>query len=766
MKRIGIVFGVALVAGLTAMGQNVQKVNKYLDKGEEYLSDRLQMHWNTHARQQYMRGEAYSHCGGDSAAYPTLQINGARSHATNYMRPSLDSLPARHEDPRGMYLRNNSLPGKPYEWVPIQNTGNIIGSINREITGIALDAARLYDKACASGNVTERDNAYARMARNVLLTYMFGVLNTNKPIDLNNGHMQTLYGLQTHEVIHEETVPQLTQTYRILRDRGLLAVDQQRDIENGFRHWADIIQANGVPHNNWNLMQARFIFNIAQILRPDSAYADGKGREHYFAIVETEDSIRQWSLKGITDYGYDKENGIWGECPGYSQVVLGDLAEFVRLYREELGRDLTEHLPIIRKAAMANVEYLYPDSMTIGFGDTHPGRINPDIYKKLNIDFSKLHPSRTFSAPKTSWLIQRTGMQPIKSLAFALNGSQGNHMHANGISMELYARGQRLAPDAGIGYSLYSGDDYKEWYSQFPAHNTVCVNGVSSYPVMMGHHPFRIIDNTEADMGRGATVQYSIVDFTEPETFADQERLVAMVSHKDDNGAGYFVDVFRSRQRDGGDRQFHDYFYHNMGQKMVAADRNGKELAMQPTQELAFAGGHLGAYSYLFDKKSVRTVDDAVVTYTVEPVTQDYLNSVAPEQRGPIVMTQYVKGEGDRTLFQTLAPSTEGLSRMKNMPYNIKETPTLTYVARQQGEAWQRPFVNVFVPSGAGIDNTVANVEYPEVKNLSKGEVSSVAVLVTHRDGTRDLIVSTDRPDAKVRVMGKTFTGRFNAIRI
>ena len=306
----------------------------------------------------------------------------------------------------------------------------------------------------------------------------------------------------------------------------------------------------------------------------------------------------------------------------------------------------------------------------------------------------------------------------------------------------------------------------QEWYSQFPAHNTVCVNGVSSYPVMMSHHPFRIIDNTEADMGRGATVQYSIVDFTEPETMADQERLVAMVSHKDDNGAGYFVDVFRSRQPDGDDRQFHDYFYHNMGQKMVAADRNGKELAMQPTQELAFAGGHLGAYSYLFDKKSVRTADDVVVTYTVEPVTQDYLNSVAPELRGPIVMTQYAKGEGDRTLFQTLAPSTEGLSRMKNMPYNIKETPTLTYVARQQGEAWQRPFVNVFVPSGAGIDNTVANVEYPEVKNLSKGDVSAVAVLVTHRDGTRDLIVSTDRPDAKVRVMGKTFTGRFNAIRI
>lgn len=753
------------MAGMAALGQNVQKVDKYVDKGETFLSDRLQMHWNTHARQQYMRGEAYSHCGGDSAAYPTLQINGARSHATRYQRPSLDSLPARHEDPRGMYLRNNSLPGKPYEWAPLHSTGNIVGSINREITGIALDAAKLYDKACVSGNVTDRDKAYARMAGNVLKTYMLGVLNTNMPIDLNHGHMQTLYGLQTQEVIHEETVPQLTQIYRILRDRGLLNADEQRDIENGFRHWADIIQANGVPHNNWNLMQARFIFNIAQILRPDSAYADGRGREHYFAIVESEDSIRQWSLKGITDYGYDQENGIWGECPGYSQVVLGDLAEFVRLYRDELGKDLIQQLPIIKKAAMANVEYLYPDSMTIGFGDTHPGRIKEDIYRKLNIDLSNLHPSRTFSAQKTSWLIQRTGMQPMKSLAFALNGSQGNHMHANGISMELYARGQRLAPDAGIGYSLYSGDDYKEWYSQFPAHNTVCVNGVSAYPVMMSHHPFRIIANTETDMGHGATVQYSIVDMTEPETMSDQERLVAMVSMKDDNGAGYFVDIFRSRQPNGGDRQFHDYFYHNMGQKMTSADRDGKLLDMKVTDELAFAGGHLGAYSYLFDKKSIKTGDDAVITYTVEPVTQDYLNSIAPEHRAPIVMTQYVKGEGDRTLFQTLAPTTEGLSRMKNMPYNIKETPTLTYVARQQGEAWQHPFVNVFVPSGAGVENTVANVEYPEVKNLGKGDVSAAAVLVTHRDGTRDLIVSTDCDDARVRVMGKTFTGRFNAFR-
>lgn len=103
---------------------------------------------------------------------------------------------------------------------------------------------------------------------------------------------------------------------------------------------------------------------------------------------------------------------------------------------------------------------------------------------------------------------------------------------------------------------------------------------------------------------------------------------------------------------------------------------------------------------------------------------------------------------------------------MANMPYDIKSTPTLTYVARQEGEAWQRPFVNVFVPAGAGTDNSVAKVEYPEVTPCGKGKVSAVAVLVTHRDGARDLIVSTDCDDAKVKVLGKTFSGRFNAVRM
>ena len=63
---------------------------------------------------------------------------------------------------------------------------------------------------------------------------------------------------------------------------------------------------------------------------------------------------------------------------------------------------------------------------------------------------------------------------------------------------------------------------------------------------------------------------------------------------------GYYVDIFRSRKERGGDKM-HDYFYHNLGQSMTLTAADGTDLNLQPTEELAFAGAHLYAYSYLYD---------------------------------------------------------------------------------------------------------------------------------------------------------------------
>lgn len=742
-----------------------QKVEAMVDSGPHWLESRLQMHWNTRARQEYIKGENYAGVAeGIPAEAPTVHLSGARSHATNYARPSIAELPPYgSDDPRGMYLANNTLPGKPKEWAPIGATGCIINSINNEIGGLAKTAALLWQ---ATG-----EEKYAQAAANVFDTYMTGIYWKEMPHDLENGHQQTLVGLQSFEVIHEDALDQMAAIYPVLRPYLEKNFPGKSTIyDAAFKKWADVIEANGVPHNNWNFMQARYILKVALLLQPDEAYADGKGRRHYIDRVLHYSSIRQWSVPKLAAYGYDPATGVWAECAGYSMVVLNDFTDIADIVGRELGIDLVEQIPVIAKAAEAYPQYMMPDALTIGFGDTHPSRVNPRIYQRLidnAVRFGKpqqearfrrmlaavqadsLLPyvTPTFHAPNASWLVQRTGMDPQRSLMIALNGSEGNHMHANGISMELYGHGLRLAPDGGIGLTLYSGLDYKEYYSQFPAHNTVCVDGISSYPVMKSNHPFRVDGLFPAASTPEYTpVSVSNIYFLEPESQADQRRINAIVETSD--STGYYVDIFRSRRQNGRDK-FHDYFYHNMGQHMTLANAtDGTQLQLSPSQQLAFAGAHLGAYSYIYNQQEAVTPADIRALYTVD----------MPDS-SRVEMNMWMQGAPDRTVFSALSPMTEGLSRIPGMPYDIKAQPTLTFVARQNGEAWNRPFVAVFEPTRTASPSRIVSVSYPEVKADAEG--SHVAIDVALTDGTHDLILSSDNPDATVSIPGISAKGSF-----
>lgn len=756
------------------------RVEKYSSKGPEWLTSRLQMYWKSHATDVYIRGEYYDHAGGEKAPAPTVMYTGARSHATIYRRPKLEDITPYHEDTKGMYLANTSLNGEPLEWVTISKTGRMIESINSEIMGIARDAAFLWW-------LTGKEE-YASMAASVFDTYMTGIYYRNVPIDLNNGHQQTLVGMSSFEVIHEDIIKSLVPLYDFLYVYLSETKPEKMDVyASAFKKWADNIIANGVPHNNWNLMQARFVMDIALILEGNSYYADGKGREYYIDYIINQSSIRQWSLKRLAEYGYDSNTGIWAECPGYSSVVVGDYAQFVNLFDRNLGYDLTKDIPVISKAVSAMPQYLFPNMMQVGFGDTHPSYLRTDIFKYMIANaqqhgkkdeeehftrmlklfdpnaekvsagqgkmpiavtsfFSdkplKLNPKTeagkiddyvtpSFYASNVSWLVQRNGMDKENSLMISLNGSDGNHMHANGIGMELYGKGLPLAPDAGIGTMGYSGLDYLEYYSQFPSHNTVCVDGISSYPVMKSNHAFKV-KNLYPESGVKVPYQpvsYSEVYFREPESYSDQTRLNGIINTSD--STGYYVDIFRSRKVEGGDKM-HDYFYHNMGQVMILKAADGTDLNLQPTQELAFAGAHLYAYSYIYDKKSAQTDKNIKAEYTIN----------MPD-KNDITMNMWMKGEKDREVFSALSPMTEGISRIKGMPYDIKKQPTLTFVARQKGEAWTRPFVSIFEPVTKSSPSAISSVEYPLV--ISDGQSNSnIAVVVNLKDGRKDLILSSD----------------------
>lgn len=70
---------------------------------------------------------------------------------------------------------------------------------------------------------------------------------------------------------------------------------------------------------------------------------------------------------------------------------------------------------------------------------------------------------------------------------------------------------------------------------------------------------------------------------------------------------------------------------------LTAAD--GTDLNLQPTEELAFAGAHLYAYSYLYDKKMAATNKDVKATFTID---------MKDKGGDDIYMNLWMKGEPER----------------------------------------------------------------------------------------------------------------------
>src|SRR5574344_1517692 len=639
--------------------------------------------------------------------------------------------------------------------------GTMIQSANNDIVSRAAEAALLWLK---SGN-----EKYARMATDVFDTYMTGIYYRNRPVDINFGHQQTLVGMQSFEVIHENIINPLTRCYDYLFNYLQKNKTDKMDIyQAAFKKWADIIIEGGVPHNNWDIIQARFIYDIAVVLEDNSRYADGKGRQYYIDYILNKNSIRQWSILKLADYGFDHHTDIWCESPGYSMTVVNEYTDLADYMSKTINYDLISDLPVLPKAAEATCQYLFPSGKICGFGDTHPGRINTNILKSLvyngkkynkadlqrhfseilklfspddnelkgsNVKPAKIEDlvSPTFYSPNVSWLVQRNGMNPQNSLMISENASEGNHQHANGISIELYGKGFTLGPDAGIGKSLYSGTDYFEYYSQFPAHNTVCVDGISSYPVMKSNHAFKLLDSypdatdsvrrlSSTDYIKGVT--YSDVSFIEPESQSNQRRLLSIIDNTD--STGYYVDIFRSRKIGGGDKM-HDYFYHNLGQSMQLTKNDGSSLNLNSDNELAFAGAHIYSYSYFSNQQSSLTNSDVKAVWTIHP----------DKGGDDIQMTMWQQGSDNRKIIKALAPANDGLSRDKEYPYNIEKTPTQTFIARQYGEAWTHPFVSVFEPTTKSQPSQISSVGYfTPAKDV-------VGIKVSNKSGRTDYIFSS-----------------------
>lgn len=752
-----------------ALKNKTSKYVKQFKTNPEWLSSRFQMYWKSHATQVYVKGEFYSHADG-KAPVPTVRFTGQRDYVTDYKTPNLEDVKPYHEDDRGLYLQNKNT--NAWEWVKPTKTGRVIENTNENIMRIARDAALIY--------FVEKDEDYAKFAIHLFDVYMHGLYYREEPIDLKKGNVQNVIGLTSFQVIKENIVDELAETYDFLYDY----IQQNHKFENtiysaSLKKLAEIIIKNGVPDNNWNLHQANKVIEIALALDVDSAYTDGKGCQYYLNRVFNETEARQWSVTDVLDYGYD-ENGIWNESSSYALSVAEGFTHLAMVIQEALNVDIMPFMPVIPKSVAIMPQYLYPNKQIVAFGDSHYGPLKSQPFLDLIVNAKKfnkqaqenkftsmlymlqgkeeaLQPKKsknafhdllykpkveldktiapakfsefvtnTFYAPTVSWLAMRNGFSEKQGLMVSQVGALGNHTHSNGIAMELYGKGYILAPEGGRG-SSYFRPDYRQYYSQFPAHNTVSVNGKSQYNKMRSYYAFEVnavYPASGKQSGYYPNINFSDLYFHEPSTNSDQNRVMSIV--RTGENSGYYIDIFRSKTKEGNDK-YHDYFYHNLGQELQITSVENQPLQLETSSKLNSKSGNIKAYDYFSDETSIASNT---------PFKAKYNLAIANEN---VSMNMWMNGNTNREIFKVAAPRSEAIRKV--LPKHIEEAPLLTTVVRQYGDAWNKPFVAVYEPSTA---KEPAIIKHIETFKIPSNE-SFVGLKIESLESRTDYMFSSDR---------------------
>jgi CubicO group peptidase (beta-lactamase class C family) len=771
------------------------RVDKYValcQTDPHFMSSRLCMNWNTHytvpitKKQKWVGGEGH-------APVPTPRFAGARDWATKYGAPADLAAVKPYNDQDGkIWLVNNET--HQGEWVEPSLTGRTIETINERIIQSAADAGFLH---WVTG-----DEKYARYASEILWTYMEGFSYVQSPrYDAGDKGTAAIIGMTSFEVIHENVMLPLSESYDFLysylktngKDVGLIQKQLQR--------MSDRVVAGGSSEGNWNLNQAMMIAYGGLALEDDARYPDHHGRQYYVDVVLNADLPTQRGVARVIHTGYDQTTALWPEAPGYGFGTTGQIMQIVSLMNAEpSGRAVLDD-PFMTRAIFAQSELIYPNGFSVGLGDTDNTRLNAMALELMiaaarrrgdteteirltsalrrEMDSGNYNRSsqdnifaltqyvaqlkdappagselgRTYSAPALDILMQRNLADPAHSLVAAMYGTNGGHIHVNGLAMELYGAGLIQGADPGRGASYWTAD-HGEYYSQPPAHNTVIVNGKSSYPGYGAGHQRMSVEPMEPQPGRAGispNIGYTQSGFHYASPIAaGQQRTLALV--RTGAQSGFYFDVFRSRaDQDAG--SFHDYLYHNIGQSLTVSDPAASLLALSPTQLLSNTE-LLKGYKYFQNEKSLE----------MNGVIHGVFATQMPDQ-SRYGMDLWMLGQSGRRVFSVDAPSDH--AARPSLPAVFQQTPMPTMIVRQTGEAWKRPFIAVYEPylgsEGAKI-RTVHAARTEDQSSLAACVVEGRTAGAGASEGFKAILLQNDAPARSSKAEGYTFAGTFGSV--
>lgn len=335
-----------------------------------------------------------------------------------------------------------------------------------------------------------------------------------------------------------------------------------------------------------------------------------------------------------------------------------------------------------------------------------------------------------------------------------IGGAHYVHSHCTGIAMELYGQGYVMAPNGGLppstterGYPVHT-----DYFRLYAGNNTVVVNGTSQ-----GKQPGAW--NSNSYLWQNTTVNIAaeprhLEDPISPNfNFAtqflddnvnncDQQRTLSVI--RTSPTTGYYLDVFRSKSLNS--NKFHDYIYHNIGDKMSIANSEGTPYEVTATTKYDNDIGdpvHSPGWRFFEEEKTTAATNDEVkVRFDIE-YDNKYMHMSIPGGLG-------------REYTQALGPET----REARNGYVKKKTQVLAI--RQKGEAWNKPYVAIFEPSAS----TTPSVQ--STQHLVLGNVV-VGVKVVSKVGESvmtDYIISQATSDSiHLPAYDITFKGRFGIVR-